>query len=139
MKLSQLLKLQALYMIAGVGYNGISYIMLHTAGKTLSTTSPALGATTLLIYGLCLLFGYFGYYKVYRLLMLVALIGFGYAGIFLHMLNFSNIHLYYSFTAWLLAVAINIFGAILNLIALIGKFSTDNCLDDKQTRNKAVH
>jgi hypothetical protein len=125
MKLSRLLKYQLAYAVAGISYNIVSLIMFYTSGRTLSTTSPYLGMTTLLVYAVCLLFGHFGYHAVYRTLMLVSIIGFGYAGIYLHLLNISSLHLYYSFTAWFLAVGINVAGLPLNILALAGKYSAD--------------
>jgi hypothetical protein len=122
MRLSKLLKLQVIYMLLGVGYNIVSAIWNTYTGETLSTTSPALGISTMLIYGLCLLSGHFGYLKVYRSLMLVAIIGFGYAGILLHVFNFTELHLYHSLGAYLLAIGINVFGLYPNIIALTGKF-----------------
>ncbi len=124
MKLMMLLKLQLLYLIFGLAYNLISLIMFYAGGKALSETSPLLGAATLLIYGLFLLTGFAGRQKVYRVLMLVALVVLGYGGVISHILNYSNLELYYSATAWLVAILINLYGAVLNLIAFTGRYKT---------------
>lgn len=109
-------------MILGLGYNCVSLILVYSGGKPLSATSSALGIVALLIYGLFLIFGYLGNYKMYRLLTLISFIGLGYGGVISHVLNFSNLDLYYSFLAWFLAIMINLMGATLNLIAFTGNF-----------------
>lgn len=126
MKLSLLLKLQVSYMLLGLGYNCASLIMVYAGGKPLSYTSPVLGITTLLIYGMFLTFGYLGKYQVYRVLTFISFIGLGYGGVISHVLNFSNLHLYYSFGAWFIAITINVMGAFLNFIAFTGKFQGSN-------------
>lgn len=125
MKLSLLLKLQVGYMILGLGYNCTSLILVYSGGKPLSNTSSTIGIVALLIYGLFLIFGYLSKYKMYRLLMLISFIGFGYGGVISHVLNFSNLDLYYSFLAWFLAIMINLMGASLNLIAFTGNFTAN--------------
>ena len=124
MKLIMLLKLQLLYLIFGLAYNLISLIMFYSGGKALSETSPLLGAVTLLIYGLFLLTGFAGKQKAYRVLMLVAFVVLGYGGVISHILNYSNLELYYSATVWLVAILINLYGAVLNLIAFTGHYKT---------------
>lgn len=122
MKLILLLKLQVLYLALGLGYNLISLIFYYSVGKALSDTSPLLGAVSLLIYGLFLLVGFLGKQQAYRLLMLVALMVLGYGGVVSHILNYSNLELYYSAAAWLSAILINLYGAVLNLLAVTGRF-----------------
>lgn len=122
MKLVLLLKLQIIYMMMGIAYNVVSIAMVYSVGKPLSVTSPAIGIFTMLVYGLFLVPGFLHYFGLYRLLMCVAVIVFGYGGIILHILNYSNLHLYYSLTAWLLAIVINLFGVSLSFISLSGKF-----------------
>jgi hypothetical protein len=123
MKLSFLLKLQLLYMLMGIGYNGISLLMASAGNKPLSSTSATQGVIVLLVYGLFLLSGYLGYQKLYRLFMAIAFIGLGYGGVISHLLNYTNLNLYYSPVAWFLAIAINLTGMYLNFIALAGRFT----------------
>lgn len=122
MKLYMLLKLQVIYMLLGIGYNCVSLLMASIGSKPLSSTSATLGIIALLIYGLFLLPGLWGNHKVYRLLMVIAVIVFGYGGVISHLLNYSNLNLYYSGAAWLSAVAINLSGVYLNVLAVTGKF-----------------
>jgi hypothetical protein len=130
MKLSQLLKLQAIYMLLGISYNLVSLFMVSTGSRPLSSTSAYLGIVTLLIYGVFLLFGHFGRLKLYRLLMLISFVVFGYGGVISHLLNFSRLDLYYSFGAWLLAIIINLMGVSLNFMAMTGGFATDKSLQN---------
>ncbi len=122
MKLILLLKFQLFYLILGLGYNLVSLIFLYSGGRALSETSPLLGAASLLLYGLFLLTGFAGKQKVYRVLMLAAFLVLGYGGVVSHILNYSNLELYYSATAWLLAILINLYGAALNLVAFTGRY-----------------
>ena len=122
MKLILLLKFQLFYLILGLGYNLVSLIFLYSGGRALSETSPLLGAASLLLYGLFLLTGFAGKQKVYRVLMLAAFLVLGYGGVVSHILNYSNLELYYSATAWLLAILINLYGAALNLVAFTGHY-----------------
>jgi hypothetical protein len=128
MKLSLLLKLQVVYMLLGIGYNCVSLLMATIGSKPLSSTSATLGIATLLIYGLFLLPGFWGYHKAYRLLMAIAVIVFGYGGVISHLMNYSNLGLYYSTAAWLLAIAINLSGVYLNVVAATGKFESNSSL-----------
>lgn len=122
MKLSLLLKLQTTYMMLGLAYNAVSLYTIYSAGRPLSVTSPAMGIITMIVYGLFLVPGFLRFIRLYRLLMCVAAMAFGYGGIVLHVLNYPDLHVYYSFTAWLLAIAINLFGVSLSLISISGKF-----------------
>jgi hypothetical protein len=124
MNLSQLLKLQLVYVVLGLGYNSISLLRLYGGNKPLSATSPLSGIFIMLVYGLFLLTGYFGYDKVYRLLMALAFLILGYGGVLAHLQNAANLSLYASTGAWVLAIAINLYGALLNLTALAGRFTS---------------
>ncbi len=120
----KLLKLQLLYLIFGLGYNLISLTLIYSGGRALSETSPFLGAASLMLYGLFLLVGFVGRQKAYRVLMLIAFVVLGYGGVISHVLNYSNLELYYSAAAWFFAIIINSYGAVLNLIAFTGRYKT---------------
>ena len=127
MAISSLLKLQLLYGIIAVGYNGVSYVLAATGSQPLSSTSPAVGAAFMIFYGLCLLTGYKGLYKTYRILMALFLLSIGYSGIIKHFLIYTQQpDAYSSQLAWAFAIGINIFGFILNFLAAAGLFENDS-------------
>lgn len=123
--LSSLLKLQLLYCALGVGYNVVSYIRAATGARALAATPPVTGAIFMLVYGLCLFTGYKGMYKVYRALMAFFVIVTGYSGIIKHFIVYAQQpDAYSSQLAWASAIGINIFGALLNLAAVVGWFDS---------------
>lgn len=123
MSLSKLLRLQVLYCVLGILFNGLSWIVLLQSGKPLTPTAPVSGLVVMAIYGLFLLAGHFEKISLYRMLMLVALLIFGYGGIFSHigLLNQAP-ELYHSIGVGMLAILINVFGLILNGLAALGRF-----------------
>jgi hypothetical protein len=123
MKLKTLLFLQLAYLVLGTGYNVVSYAMVASGRAPLAPTPPILGAASMAIYGLCLLPGVFRYVTVYRVLMAIAVFVLGYGGVVKHILNFpAGLSVYASPAAWVAAVAINIYGAVLNVAAAAGRF-----------------
>jgi len=120
---SILLKLQLTYCLLGVGYNIISCTMAVSGGRQLSANSPIAGGIFMSVYGLCLITGYKELYKTYRLLMLFFLIITGYSGILQHFIMYVQQPAEYaSFSAWISAIIINIFGFLLNLMVVAGRF-----------------
>lgn len=123
--ISKLLKLQLLYCFMGVGYNVVSYLTVMFGGQQLSATSPITGVFFMAFYGLCLIPGYTGYLKTYRLLMFFFLVASGYGGIVKHFIIYTqDPTIYASFLAWISAIGINVFGFLLNLLAVAGKFES---------------
>ena len=122
MKLSLLLKLQLSYMFFGMLYNCISMALILQLNKGLSPTSPYSGLTVMAIYGLLLFSGYKGKIRLYRIFMGISIFALGYGGIVKHIINISQMELYYSWTTWIAAIVINFFGLVLNTIALSGRF-----------------
>lgn len=122
MILTTLLRLQLLYLAMGISYNIVSQIFIVTKGQALSGNSPLLGAAVMIIYGLFLIPGFFEKHEIYRILMFLAFILLGYSGILRHLLSYNNLSLYYSGAAWLTAILINAYGAILNIVAFTGKY-----------------
>lgn len=120
MTLRQVLKLQVVYVFAGIAYNIASWLHLTYQGSTLSPTNPLMGILALLIYAVFLLSGYFRKLLLYRILMGVAVLVFGYGGIVIHIIGLIfHSEDYYSIGAGLLAILINTFGFILNLYAVL--------------------
>lgn len=124
--ISVLLRLQVVYCALGIGYNVISYIRMVGGGKALASTNPVTGAVFMLVYGLCLLPGYRGLYRFYRVLMALFVLFTGYGGIIKHFIvHAQHPQAYSSQLAWALAIGINVFGTLLNLMAVAGWFQTD--------------
>jgi hypothetical protein len=123
MSLNRLLFFQMCYCIAGLGYNMVSYFIVANGGLQLSTSEPITGALFMGAYGVCLLSGRFGFTRAYRIIMVFFVIAGGYGGILIHLINYSSDSSQYaSFLAWIVAVGINSYGLILNVLAVLGRF-----------------
>lgn len=123
MRLKSLLKLQLIYCLLGILFNLISAYLLSQGMKALTPTEPLAGIAVMSIYGLFLLSGKMGQIRLYRVLMGLALVIFLYSGIIKHMVSLSqNPELYFSIGSGVSAIAINLFGLILNARAAMGKF-----------------
>lgn len=126
MRLKRLLTLQLVYLILGIGYNAVSYGAVAMGKPRLSTTEPVTGAISMAIYGLFLIPGALRWIKTYRVLMVIAVLVFGYGGVVKHIINLINDpSLYSSIYAWGAAVAINLFGLVMNVIAAGGWFKDE--------------
>ena len=123
MKLTTLLRLQIIYFLLGMLYNGLS-IYLSSQGKpALAPTKPVLGAISMITYSLFLIPGYLRNINLYRILMGIAIVVMGYGGVVTHIINiFIQPQVYSSILSWAAAVCINLFGLVLNIIAFSGKF-----------------
>ena len=123
MKLERLLRLQFLYCLLGILFNVISAYLLSQGMKALTPTEPLAGIVVMSIYGLFLLSGKMRQIRLYRVLMGLAVMIFIYSGIIKHMISLTqNPELYFSLASGLIAIAINLFGLILNIRAAMGKF-----------------
>ncbi len=77
----------------------------------------------MLIYALCLLAGVYRKITAYRLAMAFFVVVLGYGGVVKHLLNYPDgLSLYYSITAYVIAIGINVYGLVLNVIAASGRF-----------------
>ena len=123
MNLTTLLSLQAIYCVLGLLYNGLSFYLTSIGKPALAPTKPLLGAISMVVYALCLIPGYLRRITLYRILMGVAIIVMGYGGVVTHIINiFTQPQVYSSIAAWAAAVGINLFGLMLNIVAVLGKF-----------------
>lgn len=123
MQLKMLLRLQVIYLILGIVYNLVSMYFTTAGQQPLGPTNPILGVVTMIIYALFLIPGYLSRLTIYRILMGVAVIVLGYGGVVTHIINiFTQAQAYISIVAWAAAVGINLFGLVLNIIAVLGKF-----------------
>lgn len=122
--LKQLLGLQLLYGLIGIAFNIVSWAVVSQGGVALTTTAPFLGMATMSLFCLCLVAGYRHHMKAYRILMGMAILVLGGGGIVVHLVNMLyRPEAYPSVIAWMLAVLINVFGLMLNLMAVTGKFT----------------
>jgi hypothetical protein len=123
MKLSDLLRLQVIYVILGILYNAVSLYLISQGGKGLAPTQPVMGTISMLVYALFLIPGFLHKRTLYRILMGAAVLVIGYGGVVTHIINiFTQPQLYLSTLSWALAVGINLFGLVLNIVAALGKF-----------------
>jgi hypothetical protein len=123
MKLTTLLRLQIIYFVLGMFYNGISMYLSAQGKPALAPTQPVFGAISMITYALFLIPGYLRNITLYRVLMGVAIVVMGYGGVVTHIINiFIQPQVYSSIVSWAAAVGINLFGLVLNIIAVSGKF-----------------
>jgi len=123
MKLTTLLRLQVIYVVLGMLYNVVSMYLLAQGKPALAPTQPVLGAISMITYALFLIPGYLRNITLYRILMGVAIVVMGYGGVVTHIINiFIQPQVYSSIVSWAAAVGINLFGLVLNIIAISGKF-----------------
>ena len=121
--LNQLLGLQLSYGLVGMAFNIVSWAVVKQGGVALTTTPPLIGMAAMFLFCLCLIAGYRRHMVAYRTLMGIAILALGVGGILVHLVNMSyRPEAYSSVIAWALAVLINVFGLLLNLIAANGKF-----------------
>ena len=123
-KLSRLLALQISFAIIAVGYLLLSAYQLQVTGQALSA-APALPAISLfVVYCSSLWLPRLGMIKGYRLAMLVAIVVFGGMGVIGNILRYlgSGLEQYSTLLAFIIAVAINGYGTVLNIIAALGLF-----------------
>ncbi len=121
-----MLKLQLFYCCLGMGYNLVSYVKVASGGRQLSSTSPITGAIFMGAYGVILLVGYKGLCRAYQGLMAIMLLMIFYNGIIHHFIVYAqNPDVYASWLSCAMAITINFFGSILNLLAAIGHFESD--------------
>lgn len=123
MKLTTLLRLQIIYFVLGILYNGVSMYLSSQGEPALAPTKPVLGAISMITYVLFLIPGYLRNINLYRILMGIAIVVMGYGGVVTHIINiFIQPQVYSSIVSWAAAVGINLFGLVLNIIAVSGKF-----------------
>jgi hypothetical protein len=123
-KLSRLLSLQVSFAFMAVTYLLLSAYQLQVTGRALSA-APALPAISLfVVYCGSLWLPRMGMIKGYRLAMVVAIILFGGMGVIGNILRYldSGLEQYSTFLAFIIAIAINGYGTVLNIIAALGLF-----------------
>ena len=133
-KLSTLLFLQLSYALIAVGYLLLSTYRLQVTGQALSA-APILPAIIMFVpYCGLLLLPRVGMIKGYRFAMVVASVLMGGGGVVGNIMRYmdSGLEHYATFSAFVIAVAINSYGTVLNIIAALGLFKNQS--QDKRAK-----
>ena len=122
--LSSLVRLQALFATLSLTYLLASAVRQQITGEPLS--AAAIGPSILMFLAYCGALFLPGIGKIgwYRTLMVPAFVLFGIGGVIGNIARYldSGFAEYASFAAWAIAVTINLFGTVLNVIAALGLF-----------------
>jgi hypothetical protein len=124
LRLEALLLLQAVFAFASITFLLTSAYLKSATGSGLSAAPMPFSLIAFIVYSACLFLPRFGFLKSYRAVMILALLIFGGGGVIGNVLNYLHAGLedYASFGIWVLAVGINLFGTIWNLLAALGIF-----------------
>ena len=119
-----LLRLQWVFAALAVGFLIASAARDAIAGAPLSAANIPASIGLFMLYAACLFLPRAGRLGWYRLAMIPALLFFGGGGVIANVLRFaeSGLENYASVAAFAVAVGINAFGTILNLIAALGLY-----------------
>lgn len=121
--LHKLLIAQMFYGFAGIMYNVGSLLDQRAGQQSWASTDAVVGVAGIALYCLFLSAGLMNNKTLYRVLMAASVILLGYGGVLAHVLNVGHLDLYQSVWTWALAIAINTFGLLLNLIAAFGRYA----------------
>ncbi len=126
LKLSLLLKLQAIFAAASLAYLIVSAIRFQIAGAPLSAAAIGPSIAMFVTYVGCLFLPKIGQIGWYRAAMVVAIILFGGGGVIGNVTRYldSGLAHYAGVGAWAVAVAINAYGTVLNIMAALGFFKS---------------
>lgn len=124
--LSTLVRAQLLYAVLSSAYLIASAVMQAQTGAPLSAANIPASLGLFALYGLCLLLPRFGKVAAYRITMIPALLFFGGGGVIGNVARFadSGLENYASLGAFCIAVLINLYGTVLNIIGALGWFKT---------------
>jgi len=124
--LQRLIQLQLLYYALGMVFNFVSMYTISQANQQLTPNDPYIGCLVMTIYATFLLPGLKQKVKTYRILMVIAALLLGYGGVYHHIEIYqSSPELFCCTAAAIIGPGINVFGLIVNLIAVSGYFRTD--------------
>ena len=140
LRLSTLVRLQWVFAIASLAYLVASAVHGKVTGEPLSAAPILPSILMFLAYIGCLYLPRMDRIGWYRIAMCVAILLFGGGGVIGNVLNYfySGLENYASFSAWALAVAINSYGTILNLMAAFGWFQRTGTPPDNSDIEKGV-
>lgn len=127
-RLRTLIGLQIVFATLSLSYLLVSAWRLQTTGEALSAAAIGPSIVMFLAYLACLALPHFGRIGWYRISMVIAVILFGGGGVIGNIVRYldSGLDNYASVPAWAVAVGINLFGTILNIVALLGLFEPPN-------------
>jgi len=121
--LQRLIQLQLVYYLLGMVFNFVSMYMIGQGEQQLTPNDPYFGCLSMTIYAFFLLPGLKQKVTTYRILMLIAVVLLGYGGVYRHIDMYqSTPELYCCTAAAIIGPGINVFGLVLNLIAVSGLF-----------------
>lgn len=123
-----LIALQACYACTGLAYLLLSEWRLQATGEALSAVPTGSSMVLFTCYSLTLLLPRFGFEQSYRVAMVIAVLLFCGSGVIGNTVRFlqSGLDHYASILAFTIAVVINLFGSVLNIIAAFGWYSRPN-------------
>ncbi len=124
LKIRSLLSFQLSFALASVTFLGVSAWREVTMGAPLSAAPILPSILMFVVYAACLLLPRFSSLTWYRIAMAFAVLTFGGGGVIGNIARYveSGTQHYASFEMWLLAVAINSYGTLFNLMAVFGWF-----------------
>ncbi|GGE98881.1 hypothetical protein H1W37_18225 [Stappia taiwanensis] len=122
-----LVRLQWVFAALAVGFLIASAARAAIVGAPLSAANIPASIGLFVLYAASLFLPRAGRLGWYRLAMIPALVFFGGGGVIANVLRYAEngLESYASVTAFVIAVGINAFGTILNLIAALGLFRKD--------------
>lgn len=132
-KLKRLLTLQRAFAIASLIYLVWSAIRLQVVGEALSAAALVPSILLFIAYSFSLRLPGYGRIVWYRVCMGLAIVFFGGGGVYGNIIRYLETGLaeYASFEAWIIAVAINSFGTLWNILAVLGVYKLD---DEKKVK-----
>jgi len=118
--------MQAIFAAASLIYLVLSAVRTHITGEPLSAAAIGPSIAMFVTYVGCLFLPQMGKVGWYRIAMVVAIIFFGGGGVIGNVTRYldSGLTQYAGFVAWAVAVAINAFGTVLNILAVFGFFES---------------
>lgn len=124
MKLRVLIGLQVAFAVMALVFLLISGGYAYTTGKVLSAAQIIPSIIMFLIYSGCLLLPRFGRVGWYRIAMAIAIIPLGGGGVVMNIMNYlqNGLSDFSSFEIFLVAVGINAFGTLWNIVGALGWF-----------------
>ncbi|MFK7981066.1 MAG: hypothetical protein AB8G86_13855 [Saprospiraceae bacterium] len=124
MTLKTLLKLQLGYYALGMLFNAGSWYSVSTGAQQWTPNAPIPAAMFMTLYAAFLIPGFLKKVIFYRILMGVAVLLMGYGGVIKHIdLTQNSPELYCCTAAMIIGPGINVFGLILNLMGVSGRFN----------------
>ncbi len=128
MSLHRLVRLQYIFALASVTYLLVSWWRKETLGEALSAAPIGASILMFIVYAVCLQLARLPKTLWYRLAMGVAVVLFGGGGVIGNIWRYlqDGLDEYASFGAFIIAVSINLFGTILNVMATLAMFKSKN-------------